>query len=113
MKQISPKILFYPMIFLLLFSIYQYGSATTIYSTTNGGNWSGANTWVDGVVPASSDDVILNGNVNVNNNVYCNNLTVSSGVVLQNTNNSFPHLRKGVQAKKPFPYHPVRKDGTD
>lgn len=71
--------------FLLWINIgVSFSAAQTIQSTTNGGEWNSTSTWVGGVVPNQNHDVIIAGNVNVNGAYTCNNLTVNSGVILQN-----------------------------
>jgi hypothetical protein len=52
---------------------------TTITSTAGGGNWNSTGTWVGGVVPSASSDVIIAGPVNVNVAATCLSLTVNAG----------------------------------
>jgi NADPH-dependent 7-cyano-7-deazaguanine reductase QueF-like protein len=56
----------------------------TIESTISGGDWSNPLTWVGSVVPATNDDVIINGAVTVLGTMTCNNLSVSSGASVVN-----------------------------
>lgn len=72
-------------------------SGEAITSTTAGGNWSESTTWIGGVVPTSSDNVIIDGNVIVNQNVTCNNLTINLKDTLQNTPTSSPIYDKILQ----------------
>ncbi len=69
--------------FILLFTISPsatYAFSQTITSTTIGGNWSEWTTWLGGVVPIASDNVIVNGPVRLlNYDNKCNNLTINSG----------------------------------
>ncbi|MDD4277341.1 MAG: hypothetical protein PHT37_05595 [Candidatus Cloacimonetes bacterium] len=61
-----------------------------IASTTAGGNWFAASTWIGAQIPGADDNVIINGTVSVNNTAYCLNLTNSSAGILQNyTSNSY------------------------
>lgn len=64
---------------------------TTIHSTFSGGNWDSASTWVEGIVPGSGSNVIIQGPV-IQQSVsgytiftkYCNNLTITSTGSLRN-----------------------------
>jgi hypothetical protein len=54
-------------------------AGSTITSKQNG-NWGLTSTWNGGIVPTSSDNVIINHNVTLTNNDYgCNELTINSG----------------------------------
>jgi hypothetical protein len=57
-------------------------SAATITSTGTGGNWSATTTWVGGVVPGATDDVIIaNGaTVTINGDITVASITVGQGV---------------------------------
>lgn len=72
---------------LLLCPIF-YADAAIITSITNGGNWNDGTTWVGGVVPRSTDDVVIAANATVtmdaaNTSSGILSLTVSSGSILQ------------------------------
>ncbi|MGI4750170.1 MAG: T9SS type A sorting domain-containing protein [Janthinobacterium lividum] len=72
---------------LLLCPIF-YAEAATITSTSSGGNWNDAATWVGGVVPRSTDDVVIAANATVlmdaaNTSSGILTLTVSTGSTLQ------------------------------
>ncbi len=58
----------------------------TITSTTTGGDWSLGSTWVGGVAPISTDDVVIattGGNVvTLSTGVSCVSLTINTGAVL-------------------------------
>ncbi len=56
----------------------------TITSTSTGGWWTEATTWIGGVVPGINNDAVINGPVVVNSNLYVRNLTVNSGASLEN-----------------------------
>jgi hypothetical protein len=82
-------------IFSLFFTLVFAGAsfAGTITSTTTGGNWSAASTWVGSVAPAAGDDVIIaNGaTVTIDASVNCTSLTVgqgTSGILQYNTTSS-------------------------
>jgi hypothetical protein len=57
-------------------------NAATITSTSSGGNWSSGSSWVNGNVPASTDEVVINGNVSINTSVACTKITINSGKTL-------------------------------
>ncbi|MCX7876361.1 MAG: T9SS type A sorting domain-containing protein [Melioribacteraceae bacterium] len=54
----------------------------TITSTTNGGHWNSASTWIGGVVPGQNNDVVINGPVVISNQ-SCNNLTVNTNGIIE------------------------------
>lgn len=58
----------------------------TITSTTAGGRWELGSTWVGGVIPAFSSNVVINGPVifSTGSGYSCNNLTVNSSGTLYN-----------------------------
>lgn len=67
---------------LLCFGLLNMSKAATITSTSNGGNWSSASTWIGGVLPLAGDDVIIatntSGFVTVDGLITCANLTINS-----------------------------------
>ena len=62
-----------------------------IHSTLVGGEWNNVNTWIEGIIPGSGNDVIIQGPVvqhsvsgyNISSE-YCNNLTITSSGSLRN-----------------------------
>jgi len=79
------KAFFYAM--LLLCPIF-YADAATITSTISGGNWNDGTTWAGGVVPKSTDDVVIAANATVlmdaaNTSSGVLSLTISAGSTLQ------------------------------
>ncbi len=67
--------------FLITFAANSIFGAT-ITSTTSGGNWSNASTWVGGKLPKQNDDVVIAGAVTINTDVTCKLLRISSGRTL-------------------------------
>ena len=60
-----------------------------ITSTTTGGNWNDASTWLGAVVPTANDDVVIDGIVSHNNKSdACKNLTVNEEKTLTSLNAS-------------------------
>jgi hypothetical protein len=76
-KDLLQKRLFVFLI-LFLFSFKPLFSATII-STATGGSWSSASTWVGGIVPTSTDDVVIASGATVT--LSDNNLSVASIVI--------------------------------
>lgn len=64
--------------------------AGTIISTQEGGDWNQALTWIGGVVPTITDNVIIDGNVRVfvSSETECNNLTINEGDTLTKVDGS-------------------------
>ncbi len=76
---------------LLLCPIF-YADAATITSTSSGGNWNDGTTWVGGIVPRSTDDVVIAANAtvlmdaaNVGTGILSLNVSAGSNLVLGNT----------------------------
>jgi cytoskeletal protein CcmA (bactofilin family) len=66
------------------FSSFNLVAQTTITSTTSGGSWNATATWTGGVVPTSSNHVVINGTVTLNGDFTCNNLTINSAGSIMN-----------------------------
>lgn len=73
---------------MLLLCTNFYAEAATITSTSTGGNWNDGTTWVGGIIPRSTDDVVIAANAavlmdaaNVSSGILT--LTVSTGSTLQ------------------------------
>ena len=72
---------------LLLCPIF-YADAATVTSTAIGGNWNDGTTWIGGIIPRSTDDVVIAPNATVtmdavNTSSGILSLTVSAGSTLQ------------------------------
>jgi len=59
----------------ILFSGITNASAATITSVQSGGNWNSTDTWVGGVIPTSTSDVIINGD-------WGNSITLQSNITI-------------------------------
>ncbi len=72
------------MIFLFLMTHSSFSQ--TVTSTGAGGNWDASGTWIGGVVPTASNDIVIAGPVGVatGTGLTCRNLTVNSGASLFN-----------------------------
>ncbi len=86
--KIKTNISVYILTMILFFSVKTY--ATVITSTSSGGNWSSAETWLGGVPPSGTDDVVIattSGNsVTLNSNASCASLTIDINATLTNSN---------------------------
>ena len=83
--------------FLILFASMMFFSISIkaqIYSTAAGGPWDSTWTWVAGIVPGGSDNVVLNGSVHTNGN-SCNDLTINSSGEIYNTNYTITFTANG------------------
>ena len=67
-------------LFFLLF-FFPFTSFSAVITSAASGNWSAGATWVGGVPPIATDDVVINGGftVTVDGVFSCNNLTVGNG----------------------------------
>ncbi len=71
---------------LLLLCIVVSLSSQAIHSTVYGGEWHHNATWVGGIVPSASDDVVINGPVYLTYTATCNNLEITEPYgVINNT----------------------------
>lgn len=70
-----------------LFCLLAVALLADIMSTTYGGNWMNASTWIGGVVPNLNSNVIIQGPVYVNTTNECLNLTVLGGGTITNPYN--------------------------
>ena len=69
---------------LLLFVLLTTTANAQIYSTSAGGPWDSTWTWVGGIVPGASHNVVINGAVHTSGN-SCNSLTLNASGSLKNT----------------------------
>jgi hypothetical protein len=75
----------------LLYVTHVFGQIT---STTAGGNWKDASTWIGGIVPSDSSDVVIDGNVILGGPANeCRNLTINAGDSLYNISSSSNNLK--------------------
>lgn len=77
---------------MLLLCLFFYAEAATITSTTTGGNWNDGTTWVGGIVPRSTDDVVIAANAtvtmdaaNVGTGILSLSVSAGSNLVLSST----------------------------
>ena len=54
-------------------------SAKDLTTTKEGGNWNDTKTWVDGILPSISDDVVILGKVTVTENTEVQIITLMAG----------------------------------
>ncbi len=70
---------------LSVFVIYTaFTSHAQITSYPEGGRWDSNTTWIGGIVPGASDNVVIDGNVTLWNNEECLDITINSGDTLDN-----------------------------
>ena len=86
---------------LLLCTLF-YADAATVTSTSTGGNWNDGTTWVGGVVPRSTDDVVIAANAVVlmdaaNTSTGILSLTVSTGSTLQTGTTAANNIRFNIK----------------
>ncbi|MDZ4181903.1 MAG: hypothetical protein U1B83_03415 [Candidatus Cloacimonadaceae bacterium] len=55
-----------------------------IYSTTGTGRWHETATWIGGVIPTATDNVVVQGTITTYSTAYCNNLTITSTGTVRN-----------------------------
>jgi len=85
MKNVMKKSVAITLFYLLSLLLSVHLSAqTTITSTASGGKWNDAATWVGGQVPGENNHVTINGQVELNVNATCRNLTINSSGYLYN-----------------------------
>ncbi len=77
---------------MLLLCLFFYAEAATITSTSTGGNWNDATTWVSGIVPRSTDDVVIAANAtvtmdaaNVGTGILSLSVSAGSNLILSST----------------------------
>lgn len=88
MKNLFKSFVFLSGAALISFALMPVKANSQIVSAPGGGVWSVPATWLGGIVPTASDDVIIESAVNVNGN-SCNNIQVVSGGILQNLSNNY------------------------
>jgi hypothetical protein len=59
-------------------------ATSTVHSISAGGNWSATSTWEEGVVPTSTNPVVINGAVYLDANESAPVLTINNGATLKN-----------------------------
>ncbi len=109
----------------LLFAVVSVAlSYGQIVSTSSGGYWRDASTWVGGIVPVDTNDVVIDGNIILDGYGHaCHNLTVNSGDTLYNISTSSNNLKvygnilnNGVVLVKAsytlYPYGDIVNNGT-
>ncbi|WP_413999995.1 gliding motility-associated C-terminal domain-containing protein [Flavobacterium sp. W1B] len=80
-----PKVLNQFCLSLMVLFFVSFANAATITSTAAGGNWNATTTWVDGVVPLATDDVVIaNGStVTLDVDISVNSLSISGTLKLK------------------------------
>ncbi|GAB4331583.1 MAG: hypothetical protein Kow00127_23520 [Bacteroidales bacterium] len=68
----------------IIFSLFFCFESLTaqVVSTSTGGNWSSGSTWIGGIAPGPTSNVVIDGNVKVDISISCNNLTVNGSGTL-------------------------------
>lgn len=62
-----------------------YNAISAVRTSTQAGDFNNIATWVGGVVPSPTDDVIINHNVYISFNTSIKNVTINSGVILRSS----------------------------
>src|SRR5665647_656418 len=65
-------------IIILMINSANRATAATITSKASG-NWSTPATWIKGIVPGTTDNVVVDGLIVLDGNFTCHNLTINSG----------------------------------
>ena len=64
-------------------------SNAQITSTTSGGDWNNTSTWIGSTVPGASDNVFINGKVNVTYGAECLDITIYTNDTLQSQSGNY------------------------
>ena len=80
-KEKMKRSILYCFILIIVSNVYLFAQ---IHSTNGGGKWDQPATWVGGAVPSGTNDVVINGRVEVTANAACRNLTINAGAELMN-----------------------------
>ncbi len=79
---------------LIFFIVGNSISFGQIISTTEGGYWRDNTTWIGGIIPGSTDNVVIDGNVILDGyGKECNDITINPGDTLYNISKSSNNLK--------------------
>jgi len=88
MKNNITKISVYTLVGLFLLFLSPNFMKAQIVSAPAGGQWNLPATWIGGTVPGAGDNVIIASTVSVPGGMQCNNITIQSGGILQNSSSN-------------------------